>query len=243
MPLDAFYGPAREPIAVAAGPVFVPLGLLAGAENEAEFAFLVSHAMAHIAMRHSTWQATRLELSGMAVQALPNAVPAAIRSASDQAQQSRAIEMASAAEVEADRAAIDTMAAAGYDPQAAVGYLQRFPAGNAARLKAVSAVIEILPSRTYSANTGQFEAVKTLAGKRLEEIDSQDDEKGRHLQKAGELQEESIAEQIGGDAPRAASSRLRDPPRTWPSNRRRSLAARPACRCRVRRWRTDRRVR
>jgi len=116
MPPDAFYGPAREPIAVAGGPVFVPLGLLAGAENEAEFAFLVSHAMAHIAMRHSTRQATRLELSGMAVRALPNAVPAAVRSASDQAQQSRAIEMASAAEVEADRAAIDTMVAAGYDP-------------------------------------------------------------------------------------------------------------------------------
>ena len=88
----------------------------------------------------------------------------AMRSALDQAQQSRAIEMARAAEVEADAAAVGAMAAAGYDPQAAVRYLQRLPArDNAARPTAVRAAIEKLPLRTYSANTGEFEAMKSLA--------------------------------------------------------------------------------
>ena len=74
--------------------------------------------------------------------------------------------MARAAEVEAHAVAIDTMAAAGYDPQSAVRYLPRLPADKLARLKAGNAAIEKLQPRPWSANTGQFAAVKSLPANR-----------------------------------------------------------------------------
>src|SRR5258708_24734634 len=38
-PMDAFRGKATEPVALPGGPIFVPLSLLANAQNEVEFAF------------------------------------------------------------------------------------------------------------------------------------------------------------------------------------------------------------
>ena len=61
MPQDAARVPAREPIALAGGPIFVPLGLLVNSENESIFAFHLAHAMAHVALRHSTRIESRLE--------------------------------------------------------------------------------------------------------------------------------------------------------------------------------------
>jgi predicted Zn-dependent protease len=124
---------------VAGGPILVPMGLLAGAENEAEFAFQLSHAVAHIALRHGTRQATRLEISGIGSMALKNATGPtveAMRSGVEQSRQSNAISMARLAEAEADAAAVGVLAAAGYDPRAAVRYLERLPApDNAPRLE------------------------------------------------------------------------------------------------------------
>ena len=61
MPQDALRFPGREPIAFAGGPIFVPLGLLVKSDNESVFAFYLAHAMAHVALRHSTRIATSLE--------------------------------------------------------------------------------------------------------------------------------------------------------------------------------------
>ena len=51
-PTPAGFRGRRESRLPPGGPILVPMGLLAGAENEAEFAFQLSHAMAHIALRH-----------------------------------------------------------------------------------------------------------------------------------------------------------------------------------------------
>src|SRR5258708_4000371 len=65
-PADAFRGKATEPVALPGGPIFVPLSLLANAQNEAEFTFQLAHGMAHVALRHSTRQATRGEIANLA---------------------------------------------------------------------------------------------------------------------------------------------------------------------------------
>jgi predicted Zn-dependent protease len=163
MPVDAFQGPAREPVAVAGGPILVPLGLLADARSEAEFAFLLAHAMAHIALRHGTRLATRLELSRVGLTAAGSMGPDTFKQI-DQSQQAELLTLARALEAAADAAAVAKMAAAGYDPQAAIGVLERLPApDNAPRLEAARAAMGKLPALPYSADTGEFAAMKSLA--------------------------------------------------------------------------------
>ncbi|SRR5216684_4090559 len=169
-PMDAFRGKATEPVALPGGPIFVPLSLLANAQNEAEFAFQLAHAMAHIALRHSTRQATRGEIANLAN------IPVKGDQAADQVMQIGFATFTRHFELEADTVAIGILAAAGYDPEAAVRYLGR-PTVNstqmseifsahptsARRLQTVNAARAGLPSRIYSAATGEFDEIHTLA--------------------------------------------------------------------------------
>lgn len=43
---------AAEPVALPAGPVYIPDQFLIAARNEAEFADVLAHCMAHVALRH-----------------------------------------------------------------------------------------------------------------------------------------------------------------------------------------------
>jgi predicted Zn-dependent protease len=63
-------GATHEPVAFPAGFLFVPADLIAAARNEAEFAGMLAHAMAHVAARHGTKSATKTQL--MALQYLPD---------------------------------------------------------------------------------------------------------------------------------------------------------------------------
>jgi predicted Zn-dependent protease len=102
MPADAFG--SKEPVALPGGFVFVPLSLLAGAPGEAELAFRLAHAMAHIARRHGSRRATREQLAAML------SVDVSIRTASLRVELSGATELARrlgsrGLELEADRTA------------------------------------------------------------------------------------------------------------------------------------------
>jgi beta-barrel assembly-enhancing protease len=55
-------GTTLEPIAFPGGPIFISAELIAAARNEAEFAAMLAHAMAHVAERHWTRNATRSDL-------------------------------------------------------------------------------------------------------------------------------------------------------------------------------------
>ncbi len=115
-------GATNEPIALPGGHIFVSASLFAAAVNEAEFAGMLAHAMAHVVLRHSTRQATHAEIAQLAsiplifmepAEDLGMSVPAGfVRYWRDY-------------ELEADRLAVSAMAAAGYDPQALVNYLAR----------------------------------------------------------------------------------------------------------------------
>lgn len=169
-PMDAFRGKATEPVALPGGPIFVPLSLLANAQNEAEFAFQLAHAMAHIALRHSTRQATRGEIANLAN------IPVKGDQAADQVMQIGFATYTRRFELEADKVAIGILAATGYDPEVVFLYLGRSTVysskmseifsvhpTSARRLQAVNAARVELSSRIYSAATGDFDEILTLA--------------------------------------------------------------------------------
>jgi predicted Zn-dependent protease len=164
--------------------VLVPLSLLIEAPDEASFAFQLAHAMSHIALRHATRQATRLELQNlgmMAVRANTTAVAAkAIDSTEALAAQAAFYTFARRFELEADELALGILANAGYDPESVISYLQPQPAATTARSSGVSRVfsahpatarrLEVmlvkmnqLPDRLYTVQSSHFDRIQAIA--------------------------------------------------------------------------------
>jgi predicted Zn-dependent protease len=171
-PADAFKGKPAEPIAVAGGPIFIPLSLLADADSEGEFAAQLAHAMAHIALRHSSRLATRGQVTSYYIPAGAQSPPTMALGL---------LSLARKFELLADQFAVGIIAEAGYDPAAMVRYLEQhrpseggqvsqvFSAHPTAskRIETVNVAIRELPARLYSAGTGEFEAMKATAGRLL----------------------------------------------------------------------------
>src|SRR5712664_238770 len=59
-------GPSHEPLSLPGGYIFVPAKLILTARNDAEFAGMLAHAMAHVAERHGTRQATQGQVANNA---------------------------------------------------------------------------------------------------------------------------------------------------------------------------------
>ena len=64
--ISANGGQVLQTVALPGGYMFVPLGLLVSARDEAELARSLAHGIAHIAARHGTRQATRAQIVNMA---------------------------------------------------------------------------------------------------------------------------------------------------------------------------------
>jgi predicted Zn-dependent protease len=182
LPADAFQGRAAEPVALAGGTILVPLSLLADAPDEAALAFQLAHAMAHVALRHSTRQATRQELLNIAsatlhAQNVSGVAAVAIRSSQPVAMELGLLAFVRQFELEADTVATGIVAEAGYDPGTVAAYLEGQPPADGPRpsrvfsahptagrrAETVRARMEKLPARVYAAETGGFEEVKALA--------------------------------------------------------------------------------
>lgn len=148
-------GATREPAAFPGGMIFVSVDLLAASRNEAEFAGMLAHAMAHVAARHGTRLATKNQLmSPNSAGATPDSVPLSM------------LAFQRAAEREADDLAVKAMSAAGFDPAGLASYLQTVHpsprAGISAkfatlpppdqRVTAIQAEIRKLPARLYETN-------------------------------------------------------------------------------------------
>ena len=167
MPVDAFLLPAREPAAIAGGPVFVPLSLLAEAPNEPVFAFQPAHAMAHIALRHATRLETKMELVEIGAQTAPQMPELAVEVAP--------LAFSRSVELEADALAVRIAAQAGYDPEGVCAYLATLDATDETphafsphpspgrRIQAIRSVLKNLPAGGRAAASGQFDAAKALA--------------------------------------------------------------------------------
>lgn len=118
-------GPTHEPISLPGGYIFVSSSLILGAQDEAEFAGMLAHAMIHIAARHGTRSATRGEIANLASVPLIYMGGWQIGNTSQILIPVGFLKFQRAFELEADRVAVATMAAAGYDPAALLRYISR----------------------------------------------------------------------------------------------------------------------
>ena len=159
-------GPTLEPVAFPGGPIFISAELIAAARNEAEFASMLAHAMAHVAERHWTKNATRFDIMQTGVPPPPPGAAAPVPLGMIQFQRQF--------ERQADYIAVNAMASAGYDPQGLASYLERMqPLRRAVagafdllppreeRVKAIRGAIAKLPARTYQAGD-EFASVQAL---------------------------------------------------------------------------------
>ncbi len=133
------------------GFLFVPASLVLAVKDEDELAGMLAHAIAHVASRDGTRQATRAEL----VQIVSSA-PFGL------------LQMWRKCELDADRLAARKLYATGYDPAALARYIEREQAAyddysprvfsslprRAQRLAAIKAVTDQLPARTYPPHEG-----------------------------------------------------------------------------------------
>ena len=122
---DNHGGPTHEPISLPGGYIFVSSSLILAAQDEAEFAGMLAHAMIHVAARHGTREATRGEIANMANIPLIYAGGWQIRDAAQVLVPVGFLKFQRANELEADREAVPILAASGYDPAALLRYISR----------------------------------------------------------------------------------------------------------------------
>jgi len=169
--------------ALPGGFFFVNSGLILKAESEAELAGVMSHEIAHVACRHGTKQATKLEL--MQIAAIVGSIAMggwtgyAIRQGAGLAIPMGYLTFSRSAEKEADYLGLQYMYKAGYDPTAFVDFfekiqtLERKKPGSVAkvfsthpmtddRIKAAQEEIQkiLAPKPEYVVNTSEFVDVK-----------------------------------------------------------------------------------
>jgi predicted Zn-dependent protease len=127
--VDARTARLHEPIFFPGGYVIVRASLFLAAQNEAEFAAMLAHSIAHVAERHATRQATRGQIANLASVPLifvnydhaSAMVPMAF------------LKFARLHELEADKLAVNLASAAGYDPAALIRYIERMQIDNPER--------------------------------------------------------------------------------------------------------------
>jgi len=168
--------------ALPGGPVFVNLGTIQAAGNEAELAGVIAHEISHVVQRHGTRSASKQ----MAAQ-LPLAVLGGLmgRGALSQMTQlgisfgigSYFLKNSRAAEKEADLLGADVMYDSGYDPRQMAAFFRKIQGEGGARspeflsdhpdpgnrFEYVSREAKTLPSKRYRADSAEFAGIKNIA--------------------------------------------------------------------------------
>ncbi len=152
------------------GFLFVPAPLILAVRDEAEFAGMLAHAIAHVASRDGTRLATRAELINIST------VPAVYMGGGTG--DIVLLRTWRKCELDADRLSASKMSAAGYDPAALARYIDRLQASydeyspkifsplprRTQRLEAIRAVIGELPAQVYPPHQGLRRSRKKSGG-------------------------------------------------------------------------------
>jgi predicted Zn-dependent protease len=128
-------GTFLEPTTFPGGAIFIPAGLILETRDEAEFAGMLAHAMAHVLGRHYTREETR---SGI-----------------DQSIGASLFQFHASLESEADRIAVGLTSAAGYDPRGVERFIAREQSDTGqpslpprdARVLAIEQAVQALPQQ------------------------------------------------------------------------------------------------
>ncbi len=168
--------------AIPGGPIYVNLGTIQAADNEAQLAGVMAHEISHIVLRHGTRAATRQMQAQLPLQILG----ALIGNSSVLAQLTQLginfsvgsyfLRNSRQAENEADLLGTDIMYDTGYDPKQMVEFFRKLEAqGDAGiqflsdhpnpgnRVQSVDHEIATLPRKTFIENTPEFTRVHQLA--------------------------------------------------------------------------------
>ncbi len=162
----------EEPIALSGGHVFVPAGLFMAARDEAEFAGMLAHAMAHVEARHILRSSAQTAGSTVPSTFVYMPGPTAMVPM-------RFIEQVRAFESDADLIAARKLDAAGYDPTALARYIERtqrdvpderrkFSAlpPRANRIAAIQEFTRTLHARTHT-DSGEFARIREEVRSRM----------------------------------------------------------------------------
>jgi len=146
----------EEPLAYPGGYIMVRTGLFLAAENEAEFAAMLAHAMAHTTGRHAARSLSRAQSDKLTESSAQPGTGAKVPI--------KYADLARSYELEADKAAMRMLSDAGYPPIALLNYIDRtqfdtpdsaaspIPSRNT-RLNALRDALKPLMGRTFPSNT------------------------------------------------------------------------------------------
>jgi predicted Zn-dependent protease len=170
--------------ALPGGPIYVHTGTLVAAANEAQLAGVLAHEIAHVALRHSTNQASKATLAKFPLAIAGGALGQGGSMLSELARFGVGFGLTSAflkysrdAERDADILGARTMANAGLDPvemarffeklksegRGGIEFLSDHPSpGN--RVKYVQDEVRQMPRRNYSKGSSDFDQIRQRAG-------------------------------------------------------------------------------
>lgn len=138
---DDVGGSTHEALSIPGGYIFVPASLILAVENEGELAGMLAHSMAHVAERHG---------AGMGLTTNDDRAPIPAGYLTIQRRN----------ELDADRAAVKIVAAAGYDPTALLEYVRRTQRA----LTAESGRYSVLPPREERISALETAVANLLSG-------------------------------------------------------------------------------
>ncbi len=168
--------------ALPGGPIYVNLGTIQAADNEAQLAGVMAHEISHVALRHGTRAATKQMEAQLPLQILG----ALIGNSGTLAQLTQMginfgvgsyfLRNSRQAENEADLMGTDIMYDTGYDPKQMAEFFRKLEAqGNAGiqflsdhpnpgnRVQSVSHEVSVLPPKNFIENTPEFKRIHQLA--------------------------------------------------------------------------------
>jgi beta-barrel assembly-enhancing protease len=170
--------------ALPGGPMFVNLGTITAAANEAQLAGVMAHEMSHVYMQHSAKQASKAQttgvLAGLAGAVLGAAVGGTVGSLGQQGiqmgAQSLMLKYSRTDEAQADAVGAIILYKAGYNPQALADFFKTLEAqggnppqwlsdhpnpGN--RQQAIEKEIQNWPPKTYASDSAIFQKTRQHA--------------------------------------------------------------------------------
>ncbi|HXE89740.1 MAG TPA: M48 family metallopeptidase [Terriglobales bacterium] len=166
--------------ALPGGPIYVNVGTIQAADNEAQLAGVMGHEISHVVMRHSTEQASKAMLAQLPLAVLGGRLGGGIGGQLAQlgivfGLNSVFLKYSRDAEREADLVGAGIIHDAGYDPHGVVAFFEKLQAesgggrgaeffsshpnpGNRAKL--VGDEVATLPARSYRSDSSEFKDVK-----------------------------------------------------------------------------------
>jgi Zn-dependent protease with chaperone function len=170
--------------ALPGGPIFVNLGTITAADNEAELAGVLAHEMSHVYMQHSAKQAPKATvaqiIAGLAGAVLPQSGLGSLgRMGIQIGAGTMLMKYSRADEAQADSTGAIIMYRAGYNPKAMADFFQKLEQkygkggpqllsdhpnpGN--RQQAIQQEVRNWPAKNYTTNSAEFPQVKQDASK------------------------------------------------------------------------------